>query len=110
MLNATADHGTYEKNGAHNAISGHIRHFIIQNFLFGEEAALPGDEVSLLQRGLIDSLGVLDLVSFVEQQFGIKVGEEDMIPENFDSVTSLTSYVCARAASVNREAAASVAE
>ncbi len=52
-----------------------------------------GDEASLLDAGLIDSLGVLDLVAFVEETFGIQVGDDDLIPDNFDSVGALVRFV-----------------
>ena len=51
------------------------------------------DVDSLLNRGIIDSTGVLDLMMFMEDEFGIRVADEDMVPDNFDSVTSLARYV-----------------
>ena len=60
-----------------------IRGFIIENFLFGESENGLKDGDSLLEQGVIDSTGVLELVSFVEQTFDIKVEDEELIPENF---------------------------
>jgi len=70
-----------------------IRGFIIQNFLFDDASAMLPDDESLLDRGVIDSTGVLDLVLFTEEAFGIVVADEDVTPENFDSVISLAAYV-----------------
>lgn len=69
-----------------------IRKFIIENFLFGSGNDL-GDDDSFLDKGIIDSTGVLELVAFVEEQFGIKVADEELIPENLDSVNNLANFV-----------------
>jgi acyl carrier protein len=69
-----------------------IRTFIVDNFLYGKDDDF-GDDVSFLEKGIIDSTGVLELVSFVEDKFGITVEDEELIPENFDSVSNLASYI-----------------
>ena len=51
------------------------------------------DESSLLDSGVIDSLGILDLVAFMEETFGIQASDEDLVPENFDSVSALVRFV-----------------
>jgi acyl carrier protein len=51
------------------------------------------DDASLLDKGIIDSTGVLELVGFIEQTFGFTVEDEELVPENLDSVQSLTGYV-----------------
>jgi len=66
-----------------------IRRFIRDSFLVDEF----GDEDSFLGTGLIDSLGIVQLVSFVETEFGLKVPDTDLLPENFDSVAQLAAYV-----------------
>ena len=75
-----------------------IRGFIIQNFLFDDAAAMLPDDASLLERGVIDSTGVLDLIMFTEETFGISVADEDVTPENFDSVNCVVAYVQAKRA------------
>lgn len=70
-----------------------IRDFIGKNILFSENGFPYGDDVSFLQQGIIDSLGVMDLVSFVESELGVKVDPADITPENFDSVNRLSAYV-----------------
>ena len=70
-----------------------IRKFITDNFLFREGAEPLSDTTSFLETGLIDSTGVLELIFFLEKHFGIKVADEDMVPENLDSIRKLTAYV-----------------
>ena len=70
-----------------------IRAFIAQNLLYSNDGFPYSDEASLLREGTIDSLGVVELVEFVQKQFKLKVDQEDVIPENFDSVARLSAYV-----------------
>jgi len=70
-----------------------LRRFIIENFLYGDQRVVLKDEDSFSDRGIIDSTGVLELVAFVESQFGIAVQDEEMIPDNFDSLSKLARYV-----------------
>jgi acyl carrier protein len=66
-----------------------VRQFIKDTFLVDE----VGDEESFLASGVIDSLGVMQLVTFIESQLGSKVPDKDLIPENFDSITRIAAYV-----------------
>ena len=70
-----------------------VRAFIIGNFLFGDAAGLAGDSVSLLDNGIMDSLGVMELVGFLERELQIKVPDTDLVPQNLDSVDHLVAYV-----------------
>ena len=74
-------------------ISLAVRRFIAENFLFRDEADAIGADASLLEAGIIDSTGVLELVCFLETTFGIQVADEDMLPENLDSIRAIASYV-----------------
>lgn len=69
-----------------------IREFVARNYLFGREAGLA-DEESFLEAGIIDSTGVLELVSFLEERFGIRVENEDLIPDNLDSISKVVRYI-----------------
>jgi acyl carrier protein len=69
-----------------------IRDFIVESFLYGANNGL-GDDVSFLEKGIIDSTGILELVSFVQDTFGITVQDEEILPENFDSINKLSSFV-----------------
>lgn len=69
----------------------------IRNYLYSErfknEFAKLGDDDSLLERGIIDSVKMLDLIGFLEQKFNVTVDDEDLYPENFDSLNAITAYV-----------------
>lgn len=74
-------------------IEGRVKGFIQQSFLSkGDKDELTRDE-SLLDSGLIDSTAVLELVGFLESEFGIEVADEDVVPENFETVGSLVAFV-----------------
>ncbi len=73
-------------------LKSEIRHFIVENFLYGQDDDFS-DEVSFLERGLIDSTGVLEVVSFIEDKYGISVDDDEMIPENLDTVNCLANFV-----------------
>jgi acyl carrier protein len=73
-------------------IQREIHSFVLTNFLFGQSLDLqPSD--SLLEKGVIDSTGVLELVAFLEENYGIKVEDEEVIPDNLDSTGSIAAYV-----------------
>ena len=72
-----------------------IRTFIIDNFLFGNAHGLT-DDISFLEEGIIDSTGVLELIAFLEEQFSIKVDDEELIPENLDSINNVATYLEAK--------------
>ncbi len=69
-----------------------IRDYIRENFLFTDNGNLE-DDASFLQEGIVDSTGVLELVMFVEETFGVVVEDEEVVPENFDSVAQLACFV-----------------
>jgi acyl carrier protein len=77
----------------HHDISGALRRFIGENFTFQEDLQSLADDASFLENGIIDSTGVLELVCFLENTFGIEVADEEMLPENLDSIRAVTAYV-----------------
>jgi len=83
-----------------------IRQFIEDNFLFRGEAERVEREESLLEAGLIDSTGVLELVGFIENEFAIPVADAEIVPENLDSIATITDYVTGKQAAVPRSKAA----
>ncbi len=74
-------------------VKAQVRRYIEENFLFGAGARAPADDASLIDHQLIDSTGFLELVAFLEQAFSIEVGDEEMTPENLDSLDALAAYV-----------------
>ena len=74
-----------------------IRRFIEDNFLFADNLDAFAAEASLIEAGVIDSTGVLELVGFIENEFGIAVADADIVPDNLDSIAAITAFVDARA-------------
>jgi acyl carrier protein len=72
--------------------SSKIRQFIVENFLFGDGQVLK-DDTSFMQEGIIDSTGILELVFFLEETFGISVEDDELVPENFDSLNRIVKYL-----------------
>nr|MEE4266593.1 acyl carrier protein [Candidatus Krumholzibacteria bacterium] len=70
-----------------------VREYIVENFLFGDASPLTSDTISLLDEGIIDSVGVMELVAFLEGDFGLAVEDEELIPENLDSVENLANFI-----------------
>lgn len=78
------------------ALERELRQFLAENFILDDEGmSLDGDE-SLTQAGVLDSMGVLELIMFIEERFGVSVPDQDTLPENLDSVNRITRYVTAR--------------
>jgi acyl carrier protein len=73
-------------------IANEVRQFIIDNFLFEDNGSLKED-TSFLESGALDSTGVLELISFIEEKFGISVADEDLVPENLDSISRVTRFI-----------------
>ncbi len=69
-----------------------IRTFVVDNYLFGEEGTLGNDD-SFMETGIIDSTGILELVRFLEASFGIKVADEELVPDNLDSINKIVTFL-----------------
>jgi acyl carrier protein len=69
-----------------------IRQFVLSNFYVADAAALSDDH-SLLDQGIVDSTGVLEVIEFLEAEFAIQVRDEEMLPENLDSIARIAAYV-----------------
>jgi acyl carrier protein len=70
-----------------------IRSYILDNFLMGGDRDGLKDGDSFLEQRILDSTGFIELVSYIEQQFGVKVEDEEIVPENFDSVNNIAAYL-----------------
>ena len=70
-----------------------IRNFIVENFLFGDISRLTSDDQSLLDTGIIDSVGVMELVSYLEGDHELQIQDEDLMPENLDSIANLAAFI-----------------
>jgi acyl carrier protein len=70
-----------------------LHEFVVNNFLFGDASRAPGDDESLIAAGVVDSTGVLELVDFLETDLGVKVEENETLPENLDSIANIVRFV-----------------
>lgn len=70
-----------------------LRSYILENFLFSDNDADLGDDDSFIEKGVIDSTGILEVITFLEEEEGVQVSEDDMTPENFDSVNKIVTYL-----------------
>lgn len=77
-----------------------VRRFITTNFYVPDTSALS-DETSLLDQGIIDSTGVLEVVTFVESEFGIKAEDTEVLPDNFDTIGRIAAFVDRKTAAAN---------
>jgi acyl carrier protein len=85
-----------------SSIETELRQYILDKLLFGRTEAVLSGDTSFLESGIIDSTGVLELVAFLEEQFKVKVEDEDLIPANLDSINAITRFVMNKnATSVN---------
>lgn len=74
-----------------------LREFVAKNFYVAEPGSFD-DATSLLDRGVIDSTGVLELVSFIEAEYGVAVADDEIVPANFDSIDALAGFVARKRA------------
>jgi acyl carrier protein len=85
---------------SHETIERDVRDFLAQNYPLGIGGSELGNDESLLEVGVIDSLGVLELIEFVESSYGLTIPDEDVLPDNLDSIANITRYVSGRLAVV----------
>ena len=76
-----------------NTVGHQIHQYVVDRFLFGQGGDALKFDASFLEQNLIDSTGVLELVSFIEQQYGIKVEDDELTPDNLDSIDRISSFV-----------------
>jgi acyl carrier protein len=75
------------------SIKTSVRAFIVENFLFGQADEGLTDDVSFLGVGIIDSTGILELVTFIEERYEIQIEDDEMLPENLDSLDNVSAFV-----------------
>jgi acyl carrier protein len=73
-------------------IENEIRKFIMENFVFDGDSN-PSSEDSLLEKGILDSTAVLELVAFIEETYSFKIQDEELIPENLDSISNISNFI-----------------
>lgn len=75
-----------------NTIEQRIQTFLLEKFPLARKTGIERD-TALLEKGILDSLGILDLVSFLESEFSIPISDEDLLPENFQTLSTLSAFV-----------------
>ncbi len=75
-----------------------IRTFITENFLASDGSKRLEDRTSFLETGIVDSTGILEIIQFIEETFEISVDDEELVPENLDSIDNLTAFVASKIA------------
>ena len=70
-----------------------IRDHIARNILFSSKGYPYSDDASFLEEGIIDSMNVMELIAFVEESFGIQINDDEIMPDNFDSVSRIAAFV-----------------
>lgn len=76
-----------------DSIESAVSAFLIDNFRFGDTSVAIVPDESLIEAGVIDSTGVLELVAFLEERFGLDVEDADIVPDNLDSLAAIARYV-----------------
>jgi len=79
-----------------DALRDQVRDFILENYLFTSDTSALGLDDSLLGRGIVDSTGMLEIIFFIEEQLGVKVKDEEMIPDNLDGVNKIVNFVSSK--------------
>jgi acyl carrier protein len=74
-------------------IEQEVRQFVVDNFLFGESNGHFSNDDSFIENGLVDSMGILSLITFVEQTYAVPVREEELVTDNWDSVHRIATFV-----------------
>ncbi len=80
-------------------VRNEIRKFIVDSYLLGDESIKFTDSDSFMRRGIIDSMGILELTAFLEQQYSITVADSEMLPTNLDSVENLIGFIKSKSGS-----------
>ncbi len=74
------------------SVQQEIHNYIVNNILFGDGKQL-GENVSFQETGILDSTGFLELVTFIEEQFGVEIADEELVPEHFDTLRAVSAFV-----------------
>ena len=81
-----------------DTIKDAVKAFVIENFLFGDTSNPLADTDSLIENGIIDSTGVLELVAFIEDRYGITVADSEIVPATLDSLGRITAFIASKTA------------
>jgi acyl carrier protein len=74
-------------------LAADVRAYIVERFLFGQGGESLSSDDSFLESGIVDSTGILEVVMFLEQRFGVKVADDELVPDNLDSINKIAAFV-----------------
>jgi acyl carrier protein len=77
----------------YDAVANKIREYLSRNFLFSDQGFQYEDDASFLELGIIDSFAFVELLQWVQEEFSISVADDELVPDNFDSVRKLSSFI-----------------
>ncbi len=76
-----------------NTARGDIKNFIIDSFMFGQKDQTFSDSDSFMEKGIVDSTGILEMTSFIEEKYEFAIEDDEMTPENLDSIDNLVQFI-----------------
>ncbi|OGA27699.1 MAG: acyl carrier protein [Betaproteobacteria bacterium RIFCSPLOWO2_02_FULL_65_24] len=79
-----------------NELQQKIQRFILENYLFTDDPAALSPDESLLKQGIVDSTGMMQIIAFIEEELGVPVADEEMIPENLESVNKIVRFALSK--------------
>ena len=79
-----------------NAMRKELRDYIVENFLFGDAGTEFSNEDSFMEKSILDSTGILDMITFIEETYNIKIDDDEIIPENLDSIDNIVNFVSSK--------------
>jgi hypothetical protein len=86
----------YDAVETYDAIATKIGDYLSRNFLFSDQGFNYEDDASFLEQGIIDSYGFIELLYWVEEEFSISVADDEVVPDKFDSVRKLSTFILAK--------------
>ncbi len=81
------------------ALQSLLRNYILENYLFTDDESALNDGDSFLDKGILDSTGIMELIYFLEDEFKVTVGDDEMVPENLDSVDNIVAFCATKGVS-----------
>ena len=83
-----------------SAMHQQIRDYIVENFLFGDTDTKFSDDDSFMENGFIDSTGILEVITYIEENFNFKIKDNELIPDNLDSINNLVRFITTKQAEI----------
>ena len=99
MSNPGYKNDQFSEEASDAQIRSELAEFIVRNYCFGDTARVPRDDDSLVDEGIIDSTGILELIEFLGSHFEVQVSESETVPENLGTISNLTEFIMSKRSS-----------